>query len=57
MSCVIPQCTDCKFFVYTKDKRYICKAFPEGIPLNFMFRKHPDNDKECNNGVKFERAE
>lgn len=57
MSCVIPRCTDCKFFVYTKDKRYICKAFPEGIPLNFMFRKHPDNDKECNNGVKFERAE
>ena len=31
-----------------------CKAFPEGIPYEFLWKKDVTKLKECNNGYKFE---
>lgn len=34
---IIPQCIDCKYFII--DRRYICKAFPEGIPETILLNR------------------
>lgn len=57
MSCIFSNCAECKFFKYTDKKKYVCKAFPDGIPQEYMFRLEQNANDECNNGIKFERAE
>ncbi len=34
---IIPSCIDCKYFLM--DRRYICMAFPEGIPEDILLNK------------------
>ena len=34
---IIPQCIDCKYFIV--DRRYICSAFPEGIPEDILLNR------------------
>ena len=57
MSVTFSACTECKRFNYEKTKEngfsYWCEAFPNGIPLDFMFRKNPDLSKECNSGIGY----
>ena len=56
MSVIFSNCVECIHFKYSKeDKSYSCKAFTEGIPLKYMFRKHQDENQICNNGIKFKR--
>ncbi|MBQ9941831.1 MAG: glutamyl-tRNA amidotransferase [Christensenellaceae bacterium] len=56
MSVTFPICSDCKHEEYLENEgKIVCKAFPDGIPLDFMFRKSPDEKEMCNNGVKFEK--
>ena len=58
MSVVFSNCTECTHFNYLKEKKlYTCKAFPEGIPANYMFRNNQDENQICNNGIKFEKEE
>lgn len=35
--------------------RMCCKAFPDGIPSDYIFKKDVEQLDECNNGIKFER--
>ena len=55
MMCVFPQCTDCKHFIGKKGEIYVCKAFPDGIPLDVFWNKidHITNI-ENDNGIHFE---
>jgi hypothetical protein len=54
MSVIFSNCMDCEHFQRVdEDRKYICSAFPEGIPLKYMFRKEQKEDDECNNGIKF----
>jgi len=59
MSVVLSICAECKLLQSQKigDREYTrhnyCPAFPEGIPLDHMFRGDDDITKECNNGVRF----
>ena len=54
MSVIFSNCVECIHFKYSKeDKSYSCKAFTEGIPPKYMFRKHQDENQICNNGIKF----
>ncbi|NMC57439.1 MAG: glutamyl-tRNA amidotransferase [Eubacteriaceae bacterium] len=52
MSVILSKCAECTH-LYAEDKKLSCKAFPEGIPFEVF--KDADEDKECNNGIKFER--
>ena len=54
MSCIISMCPECKHY-YQKNGIECCKAFPEGIPTNMIFSQ--DEEKICNNGIKFEPEE
>lgn len=48
----LPKCMMCKYFIDDNDDSEMrCKAFPEGIPKEVMWE---DDEKECNNGIKFE---
>lgn len=53
MSVIFSNCVECKHFVYTDKGQYLCRAFPEGIPGDYMFRKDQDKNTICNNGIKF----
>lgn len=56
MSVVFSACMDCgRLQKVDEDRRYICSAFPEGIPLKYMFRKEQNEENECNNGIRFSR--
>ena len=61
MSVIFSNCAECEYFKAEKiegnEYRYYCKAFPNEIPGDFMFRKSQDEDEECNNGIKFKRDE
>lgn len=45
----LPRCEFCKWF---HEETYTCKAFPDEIPNDKLWG---DDDKECNNGIKFEK--
>lgn len=48
----LPKCMLCKYFIGNKDDlKMRCKAFPDGIPKDVLWE---EDDKECNNGIKFE---
>ena len=48
----VPKCMLCKHFIVDKDPtKYNCKAFPNDIPDDVIWE---DEEKECNNGIKFE---
>ena len=48
----LPKCDICKHFIVDNDPtKYSCKAFPNGIPDGIIWE---DEEKECNNGIKFE---
>lgn len=48
----VPKCMLCEHFIDdSDDSKMRCKAFPEGIPKEVMWE---DDEKECNNGIKFE---
>ena len=54
MSVVFSTCMDCEHFQRVdEDRKYICSAFPEGIPLKYMFRKEQNEEDEYNNGIRF----
>ena len=62
MSWIFSNCTDCKHFKYEHKQTglqneyvYTCKAFPEGIPRSYMFRKEQDISDECSDRIKFEK--
>ncbi|NBH62164.1 hypothetical protein D1155_10925 [Anaerotruncus sp. 80] len=57
---VVSICADCKHFnhdekVDDSNKKYTCGAFPDGIPLEFVFRT--DKDSRCSETVNFEPEE
>ena len=47
---ILPKCEFCKKYVI-KEHIEICEAFPNGIPSEV---KSDPQEKECNNGIKFE---
>lgn len=47
---VLPKCEFCKRYVDNGEIE-ICEAFPDGIPSEVMW---DPEEKECNNGIKFE---
>lgn len=55
MSVVLSICVDCKLMKSEKTGEYTrhnwCPAFPDGIPLEHMFRS--EQGEECNNGITF----
>lgn len=57
MSVVFTNCVDCKYLIVEKGKtfKYTCKAFPNGIPGAFMFRKNQNINEICNNTIKFKK--
>lgn len=57
MSVIFTNCADCKYLIVEKEKtlKYTCKAFPEGIPGTFMFRKNQNINEICNNATKFKK--
>ena len=57
MSVVFSNCAECKHLIVEENFKYKCKAFPEGIPREFMFRKDQDVNEECNKGVKFAKED
>ena len=46
----LPKCELCKRYVDKGDIE-VCEAFPDGIPGEVMW---DPEEKECNNGIKFE---
>ena len=44
----LPKCEFCRWF---NEDTYTCKAFPEGIPADVMWKSE---EEECKNGIKFE---
>ncbi len=58
-SIVIPDCPCCKhFFEDTKDGKFCCSAFPDGIPDEYMWGSTFVQElSECNNGYKYEEDE
>lgn len=54
MSVIFSNCMECGHFPKVDENgKCICDAFPNGIPLNYMFRKEQNKKDECNNGIKF----
>ena len=50
---VIPICIDCVHFI--NDRRFTCKAFPDGIPDPIITMKHDHHDPyPGDHGVQFE---
>ena len=52
MTLKMQKCDFCRHFHMDNRERSCCDAFPEGIPINKMFE---DEEKECNNGIKYEK--
>lgn len=52
MSLRLPKCDFCKHLHMENTEVYCCDAFPDEIPLKAMIA---DKNKECNNGIKFEK--
>lgn len=51
----LPKCVFCKNFIDGEDgDGMVCEAFPKGIPDNVLWEPE---EKECNNGIKFEEDE
>lgn len=57
MSVIFSNCGECAHFkkvIKTNDSyKYICDAFPQGVPLDYMFRKEQNKNNVCNNGIKY----
>lgn len=34
-----------------------CDAFPDGIPIDLMFKSDPSKLSECNNGIGYEKKD
>lgn len=49
----LPMCDWCKH----EREDGTCPAYPKGIPGDVLFNKKDNMDKECGNGVKFEKDE
>ena len=51
-------CDLCRHVLKEKRDGWIptCKAFPEGIPIDYVYGR-PADLSECNNGIKFEPKE
>lgn len=49
--------SDCMDYVHLFDTdrhgKFVCRAFPDGIPIDCMFRKEQNKNEYCNNGIKF----
>ena len=63
MSVVFSNCTECKHLIVERvpngdqnSYKYKCKAFPEGIASEYMFRKQQNYNDFCGNGTKFEKV-
>lgn len=54
MICVDYPCDSC---IHRRGKvdgwKCACDAFPDGIPVDFMFMLDPSKQKECNNGIGY----
>ena len=51
------ECDKCKNYtgLHPETKQMTCKAFPNGIPLNYVFGEvNVLEINECKNGIKFE---
>ena len=48
-------CDNCIYEKREKKDGWIltCKAFPDGIDIDYVFEGHPERRKECNNGIGF----
>ena len=54
MSVIFTECMECAYlYEYKINDKFCCKAFPEGIPKEIFWKQN--EDKECNNGIKFKR--
>lgn len=53
MSLREPKCDYCRYLIKS-DTKYICKAFPDEIPVDKMLEKR---DAECAPGIKFEEID
>ena len=55
MTVIMSQCLLCKNFIENTEGKYICKAFPEGIPDILVFNRF-DHKKpyKGDNGIRFE---
>lgn len=48
----LPKCEFCKKYRYDEENQTeTCEAFPNGIPIEMQWEPE---EKECNNGIKFE---
>ncbi len=55
MICVDYACDNCKHQRPNIDGwKCACDAFPDGIPMEILFKSNPRELKECNNGIKYE---
>lgn len=53
-----PQCPECVHFQYTDDKRYVCAAYPEGIPEDVLWGKISHKEHiEGDHGYIFKQIE
>lgn len=54
MSVIFTNCVDCKHFLKVSENgKYLCDAFPNGIPGEYMFRRDQNTETVCNNNIKF----
>ena len=50
-------CTLCKHLNLSNTGKFICKAYPKGIPKEMLaISSEKRMNQECANGVKFEKA-
>ena len=48
-------CDQCSHRMKNADGwKAVCDAFPDGIPIDLMFKSDPSKLKECNNGIGYE---
>lgn len=54
-NCPVPICPSCKYFLGNDHNNNLCcKAFPEGIPFEFMYGPQALTGKTCKDKYGFE---
>ena len=56
MICIDHPCDSC---IHQRENidgwKCACDAFPDGIPVDYMLKSDPSKQKECNNGIGYEK--
>lgn len=51
-------CDECSHRMKNVDGwKAVCNAFPDGIPIDFMFKSDPSKLSECSNGIGYKKKD